>query len=76
MWTQKIYSGGETITVDAELHQLPLFVREGSRVNVGDLNQEWKESVAIAEKPPDLKALDAELKQWFETRGSKKANIR
>jgi hypothetical protein len=54
--------------VNAELHQLPLFVRVGSKVNLGDLNQEWKESHEIAEKKPDLKALDAELKAWIEKR--------
>ena len=67
-WSGKVYSGGQTITVNAELHQLPLFVRAGAKVNLGDLNQEWKESHAIAEKKPDLKALDAELKAWWEKR--------
>jgi alpha-D-xyloside xylohydrolase len=68
VWTGKSYRGGQTINVNAELHQLPLFIRAGAKVNVGDLNQEWKESHAIAEKKPDLKALDAELKTWFERR--------
>ena len=49
----------------AELHQLPLFIRAGSGLEIGDLNVEWKESRAIAERKPDLKALDAELKLWF-----------
>ena len=64
----KIYPGGQTITVNAELHQIPLFVRVGSSVKLGDLNQEWKEAHAIAEKKPDLKTLDAELRAWFEKR--------
>jgi alpha-D-xyloside xylohydrolase len=63
-----IYAGGRTITVDADVHQLPLFIRVGSNVQLGDLNQEWKDAQAIAERKPDLKKLDAELKQWFETR--------
>lgn len=67
-WDGKIYDGGQRITVNAERHQIPLFVRVGSKVNLGDLNQEWKESREIAEKPPDLKALDAELRSWFEKR--------
>jgi alpha-glucosidase (family GH31 glycosyl hydrolase) len=62
----KVYQGGRTITVKAELHQLPLFIRVGSSVNLGDLNLEWEESHAIAEKKPDLKALDAELKTWWD----------
>jgi alpha-D-xyloside xylohydrolase len=65
---EKVYHGGRTIEVQAELHQLPLFVRVGSRLNLGDLNKEWQESHAIAEHKPDLKALDAELKAWFDQR--------
>jgi hypothetical protein len=67
-WSGKLFDGGQTITVNAELHQIPLFVRAGSKVKLNDLNQEWKESHAIAEKKPDLKALGAELKAWFEKR--------
>ena len=63
-----VYQGGRTITVKAELHQLPLFIRVGSSVKLGDLNLEWNESHAIAEKKPDLKALDTELKAWWEKR--------
>jgi alpha-D-xyloside xylohydrolase len=65
-WSDKIYDGGQTITVKAELHQLPIFIRAGSSVNLGDLNKEWKESFEIAQKKPDLKPLDAEVKDWFE----------
>ena len=46
----RVYQGGRTITVKAELHQLPLFIRVGSSVDLGDLNREWKESHAIAEE--------------------------
>jgi alpha-glucosidase (family GH31 glycosyl hydrolase) len=68
VWTAKVYRGGQTITVNAEPHQLPLFLRVGSKVDVGDLNKEWKESVEIANKRPDLKVLDAELKSWWDGR--------
>ena len=40
---------------------MPVFIRVGSSVKLGDLNLEWKQSHAIAESKPDLKALDAEL---------------
>jgi alpha-D-xyloside xylohydrolase len=65
---EKSYSGGESITVHAELHQIPLFVREGSAVAkaLGDLDKEWADSVTIAKNPPDLERLDAEVRQWFE----------
>lgn len=67
---ERVYQGGQKITVKADLHQLPLFIRAGSGVELGDLNVEWNESRAIAERKPDLKKLDAELKQWFETRST------
>ena len=62
---EKIYKGGQTITVQAEVHQLPLFIRVGSNVQLGDLNQEYKDAVAIAGKRPDLKALETEVNDWF-----------
>jgi alpha-D-xyloside xylohydrolase len=70
-YPEKIYKGGQTITLAAQAHQLPLLVRVGSTLKLGDLNQEWKESLAIAAKKPDLKTLDAKLKTWFETDRSK-----
>jgi len=62
----KIYSGGQNITVAAAPHQIPIFVRVGSSVTLGNLNQEWQDSVAIAKQRPDLRALDAEVKAWFD----------
>jgi len=63
---QKIFRGGTTVTVAAAAHQLPLFVRVGSKLDLGDLNQDWKESLEMAAKRPDLKALDAELRAWWD----------
>ncbi len=65
-WDDKVYQGGQTMTVKAELHQLPIFIRVGSKVKLGDLNKEWTESWEIAQKRPDLKALETEVKNWFE----------
>lgn len=64
-WTGKIYNGGQTIRTGAEPHQIPIFVREGSKLDLGDLNKEWKGSVEIARKRPDLSALEKEVKDWF-----------
>ncbi len=65
--TDKVYDGGQTIAVKSELHQLPIFVRDGAAVArvIGDLNREWAESQEIAAKRPDLKTMDAELKRQF-----------
>ena len=62
-----VYNGGRTITVKADQHQIPLFIRVGSQLKLGDLNREYRESVEIARKKPDLKALEAGVKSWFET---------
>ncbi len=66
------YEGGQTVWVAAELHQIPLFVRVGSSVPLGELGREWAESRALATQRPDLKTLDAEVRGWFEARS--KAN--
>jgi alpha-glucosidase (family GH31 glycosyl hydrolase) len=66
----KVYQGGRTIEVKAEPHQIPVFVRVGSKVELGDLNKEWQESSEIAKKRPDLKALDAEVKAWWDKKKS------
>jgi alpha-glucosidase (family GH31 glycosyl hydrolase) len=63
---EKIYRGGQTIRVHADLHQIPLFIRDGSPVALGDLNREYQEARAIAQNKPNLKALDAEVKAWFD----------
>jgi alpha-glucosidase (family GH31 glycosyl hydrolase) len=65
---EKIFQGGHTVVVEAELHQIPLFIRTGSRLKLGDLNQEYRESLAIARQKPDLKELDAQVRAWFEKR--------
>ena len=62
----KTYKGGETITVQSELHQIPIFICEGSKIDLGDLNKEWQESKAIAARKPDLKTLEAEVIEWFQ----------
>jgi alpha-D-xyloside xylohydrolase len=64
----KVYNGGQTITVRAELHQVPIFLRVGSKLKLGDLDREYREALAIAERRPDLKTLDAEVKTWFDQR--------
>ena len=34
IWTGKIYEGGQSISVDAPIEQIPLFVKEGSKVRI------------------------------------------
>ena len=65
-WRGKVYQGGQTVTVTAAPHQIPIFIREGAKIDLGDLNKEWAEAQAIAQKKPDLQALDAEARAWLE----------
>jgi alpha-glucosidase (family GH31 glycosyl hydrolase) len=55
--TKKIYAGGKTITVDAPIYKMPIFIRQGSKINLGDLNALYNESLKIAAKKPDLDKL-------------------
>ena len=67
----RIYDGGQTLHVPVELHQIPIFVREGAALDLGDLNREWEEARQIAARRPNLKLLDAETRHWFEARQAK-----
>jgi alpha-D-xyloside xylohydrolase len=64
-----VYEGGKTITVGAELHQLPLFVREGSSLSFGDLERQYQDALALAQRRPNLAVLEAEVKAWYEAHG-------
>jgi len=67
------YKGGQVVTVDAAPHQIPLFVRVGSPLFLGDLNHEWQESQTAAKSKPDLKALEASVNAWFAKNGTASA---
>jgi len=53
----KEYEGGRYFTVDAPLYRMPIFIRKGSKVNLGDLQALYKDSLARAERKPDLARL-------------------
>jgi alpha-D-xyloside xylohydrolase len=67
---ESVYDGGQSVTVAADTHQLPLFVRVGSSVTLGDLNREWQQSLAIAGMRPDLGALERGVNDWFAENGA------
>ncbi len=68
---EKVYDGGQTITVNAELYQIPIFERVGSKLPIGDLEKEYQESVMIAKTPPNLKVLDQKMREWWEANRGK-----
>ncbi len=65
----EVHDGGKTVTVKAELYQLPLFIREGSALTFDDLERQYQEALAIAARRPNLAALEAEVRAWFEGQG-------
>jgi alpha-D-xyloside xylohydrolase len=48
-WSHRRYRGGQTVTVDAPIGQLPLFVRAGSIVPLGSAVESTSEKQTIAE---------------------------
>jgi alpha-glucosidase (family GH31 glycosyl hydrolase) len=63
-----VFEGGRSVSVITPPHLIPIFVRVGSGIELGDLNQQWTDAQAAAKIKPDLKKLDAEVKTWFEQR--------
>jgi alpha-D-xyloside xylohydrolase len=54
----KEYSGGQYIEVEAPPYKIPLFVRKGAAIQLGDLNALYAESLEIAAQKPDLAELE------------------
>jgi len=56
-WTGQAVPAGP-VTVSAPPHKIPLFVRAGSGLHLGDLETRWRSAKAVAAEKPDLGALD------------------
>ncbi len=59
---EKIYEGGKEIIVNTPLYKIPVFIREGSNLDLGDLNELYRESLEKASNKPDLSKLEKEIK--------------
>jgi len=57
-WTGEKVDGGRQITVPAPRHKIPVFIRQGSEIDLSDLKQLWKESLKIAKGKPDLTQME------------------
>jgi alpha-glucosidase (family GH31 glycosyl hydrolase) len=55
---KEVYEGGRWIEVETPLHKIPIFTRVGAEVKLGDIQQLYNESLAIAKEKPDLSALE------------------
>jgi alpha-glucosidase (family GH31 glycosyl hydrolase) len=56
--TSKTYEGGQKVEVNTPYEKIPIFIREGSKIDLGDLNALYRESLELAENVPDLKELE------------------
>ena len=55
---QTVLDGGQTVTVDCPLYKIPIYIRRGSGVDLGDLNKLWAESVEIVKNKPSMTELE------------------
>jgi alpha-D-xyloside xylohydrolase len=55
---EKVYSGGEYIEVKTPVYKIPVFIRKGSDIDLGDLNALYSESLKIASEKPDIAELE------------------
>jgi len=60
-WTGNALAAGTTVTLDAAMHQVPILVRKGSGIDLGDLSAKWDAAVAKASVVPDLAAMAASV---------------
>lgn len=55
----KVYEGGNYVTIATPFHKIPIFIKEGSSLDLGDLDSLYLESYDIASEVPNLKKLEA-----------------
>lgn len=55
---EKIYEGGKFIDVEVPLYKIPLFIRVGSDIELGDLKALYTESLGKVSRPPVLSELE------------------
>jgi alpha-D-xyloside xylohydrolase len=60
--TKKVYDGGQTINIETPMEKIPIFIRKGSSINLGDLTSLYIESTVIAGNVPNLKELQERVK--------------
>jgi alpha-glucosidase (family GH31 glycosyl hydrolase) len=58
----QVYDGGRLLMVEAPLHKIPIFLREGSEIELGDLNAEYAEALAAVAVRPNLAELQKTVK--------------
>jgi alpha-D-xyloside xylohydrolase len=63
-WNPEIvYKGGRTIEIKTPLYKIPVFIRKNSALNLGNLEELYRQSLKIAEQKPDLQKLEQTMFQ-------------
>lgn len=55
---EQVYHGGQSVEIEAPLYKIPLFIREGSDIDLGDLNELYQESLKKVAVAPNLSELE------------------
>ncbi len=56
-----VYTGGRYVQAATPGYKIPVFVRQGSGVDLGDLKGLYNQSIEIAKKRPDIKELEKNM---------------
>lgn len=56
--TDEVFEGGTIVETETPFHKIPIFIREGSDISLGNLQKLYEESLVIASVKPDLKELE------------------
>ena len=58
-WNPKnVLEGGQTVTVKCPVYKIPIYIRKGSGVDLGDLNKLWTDSVKAVKNRPTMAELE------------------
>lgn len=58
LWTGQIHSGGQVVDVSVPLHKIPVFLKQGSLLQLPDFQTLWQESLEVVASRPDLSELE------------------
>jgi alpha-glucosidase (family GH31 glycosyl hydrolase) len=58
-WTGLPVTGDSDVTVDTPIHKMPIFVRVGRGIDLGDLEARYAHALSVAAQVPDLATLAA-----------------
>ncbi len=56
--TNRLYDGGQYLEVKTPIYKIPVFLRENSEIELGDLNTLYLESLKLASEIPNLQKLE------------------